>query len=196
MADEHAEVRAIWVPSGAAVFVGGFVVMIDWYFAAQTVPSSRHLPVWPLYLAVGFMVLGFLVIWAGMSESKWLWLPGKSARRKALQREYAEYLTAFFMGVPLQLADRGTSIPEVRELQGHLQRFVIDAWGIAQSGSFMYLEGIDDLDHLLLELSRRVTELGARCALIPVQRTFMLEPVPDWLTYCERLRPDILHVNF
>ena len=168
----------------------------DWYFAAQTVPASRHLPLWPLYLAISLMVLGFLVIWAGMSESKWLWLPGKlEARRKAKQRYYAEYLTAFFMGIPLQLADRGTSIPEVRELLEHLQRFVIDAWGIAQSGPFLFLEGIDDLETLLIELSRRIGELGARCALIPVQRPFMLEPVPDWLSYCITLRPDLLRVD-
>lgn len=195
--DDTKHIQAVWIPVGAALVIGGYVVISTWIFTALAAPTERHLSVWSVALcAPGAIVLvGLYLIAAGMSPSRWLWLPGKSAmRRRELQHRAALSTLALFHIIGTTQAIRGTA-DTAAEWFSNLLDFVKAAWGFHEVAPLCVPRAtFADQREWVKVVDAQLSSLIERCHIVPVDDDFMWssEQQQEWQLYLKRASDEFM----
>ena len=189
--DDTRHLQATWVPVGAALFVGGYVVSLTWLFTALAAPPGRHLSElsWPLIVPGVFSIAGLYVFAAVLSPAKWLRFPGKSkAQHRAEQEEIAPFFLALFVHTGRYEEIVGNE-GSVREWQAAAVGFVRAAWGPHAAALVGLIKSMtaDDPHEFAHRVNEELKGLAEQSLIMRVKDNFEWGPETSWMQYINRM---------
>jgi hypothetical protein len=191
------EQRNIWTVAGGLLFAVGLTVGATWVAARGGSHHGDYVSVLG-GVALGCVLIGPYTFAAALTDTKWLWLPGKSAiRQRRIGRKELDSLRtqaiftltmAYLMG--LQCDD---DFAACRDWLTDVQHFVSDVWGphraVVIAG--LIVQGSQEkhpqIQEAVSEVLAHVVGLLIDAPQLPIQEDVKPTQVSYWL---KRFRPD------